>query len=291
MVSHLQNTVSWGGALRFLLALGLVVGFSSASAETVLSSSASKTGLPATYTGLFETRPTWGTRQGNFSTENYYEFNWWPKANRRFSFGETFFTQPSTNKVQEMYAGDGYVRYQLKDIKKNDQTGLTVSTEFRANLPISSKSRDTGFITALRSTVIIAVPITSNARFEFRETPVVYLYTESGHESPIGAISHPIFENRVTLGPIISINERLVLTAFINFSLVKFRNYKADASHNNELFPDLSFTPELDWAATSSSYVGIAYRTEGLMVRDRAGMILNNNPGGGSLQLVFGLSF
>lgn len=259
--------------------------------SSILRSQTPKVTVPASFTGLFEVRPTWGTQKGNFSTENFFEFNWWVKPTQRFTFGETFFTQPAANKTQNLSAGDGFIRYQFRELIRNERTGLTLSTEVRANLPISRRSQEAGLITALRSTALLAVPITPSVRFEFRETPIFYIYKEAGHQGSTGAISHPIFENRVSIGPVITISETLTLIAPLNLSLTKFQNYKSDASHNNELFPDLSFTPELDWSVTSSFYLGLSYRTEGIMVRDRAGMILSQNPGSGSMQMVFGMSF
>ena len=287
-------------SLRLFIVLGgLVISFGafaqrahfSRRDSAILRSQTPKIATPPSFTGLFEVRPTWGTRSGNFSTENYYEINWWVNPNQRITFGETFFTQPGPNKTQDLSLGDAFIRYQFREIIQNEKTGLKVSTEVRANIPLGVRSKEAGLVTALRSTILLKVPISSSTRFEFRETPIFYIYKEAGHRGANGPVSHPIFENRISLGPVISITENLTLVAPLNFSLIKFHNYQADAFHNNELFPDLSFVPELDWAITQAAYLGVSYRTEGLMVRDRAGMILSDSPGNGSWQLVFGINF
>lgn len=258
---------------------------------SVLRSQNPPTTAPQPLTGLLEIRPTLGTRKGNISTENFYELSWWLNSTERISFGESLFTIPGPDKNQTLNFGDGYLRYQKREFKKNEVTGLTATADVRANLPLSKGSRDSGLITALRSTILLAMPITPNVRFEFRETPIIYVFKAPGHEGASGAVAHPIFENRVLLGPVFTLSDTLTLSTPLYFSLMKYQNYKAGANHNQELLPDLAFSPELDWQATRQLYLGLAYRTEAFIIRDQIGMILNNSAGNGSLQLVLGVSF
>lgn len=247
--------------------------------------------VPATFTGLVEARPTLMTRKGSFTTENYYEISWWPKPNQRLTFGETLFSASTPGKGQTPTFGDGYFRYQFREIKKVEAMGLTVSVDVRANLPISKASKDAGLITALRSTVLIARAITPSARFEFRNTPIVYFFKAPGHQGSSGAVAHPIIENRTSIGPVISITPELTLMAPVNLSLMKYRKYANGALHENELQVDLSFSPELDWAVNPNLYLGLAYRTEALIVRDQIGLALSDTAGSGYLQFVMGVNF
>jgi len=258
---------------------------------SVLRSQTPRIETPAILTGIFEVRPTLATRKGNLSTENFYEVSWWLKSDKRLSFGESFFTAPGPNKSHSVSMGDGFLRYQARDVKKDEVTGMTVSVDVRANLPLSQASRDAGMLTALRSTVLIMMPITENVRFEFRNTPILYLFKAAGHESSSGPVAHPVAENRTSLGPVINLSQSVVLMAPLNFSLMKYRHYRPGASHEGELQPDLSFSPEVDWTVNPNLYLGVAFRTEGLMMRDQMGMILSNTVGSGYLQFVMGLSF
>ncbi len=243
------------------------------------------------FSGLIELRPTLGTRKGNITTENFYELAWGLGDNQRFSFGEGIFTNKGIKGNQEVSLGDAYLRYQWREIRKNETTGLVVSSEVRANLPISQISREAGLITAIRGSVILSVPITNTARFEFRETPIVYLYKEAGHQGSQGAIAHPLFENRVFLGPIINLSDELTLTTPICFSVTRYRNYTAGANRNSQWVPDLSFNPEIDWSINPTMYLGLAYRTEGFIVKQDSGVVVGDGAGNGSLQLVLGTSF
>jgi hypothetical protein len=236
-------------------------------------------------------RPTLGTRKGNIGTENSYELSWWVNPKERVSFGESVFTVPGPDKSQSLSMGDGFLRYQWREFKKNEVTGLTTTAEVRANLPLSKASRDAGVITAIRSTFILAMPITPTTRFEFRETPIIYFFKGPGHESSSGPVAHPMVENRISIGPVFTLSPTLTLSTPLNFSLIKYNTYSAGASHNKELLPDLSFYPELDWQANSHLYLGLAYRTEAFIIRDQIGMVLNNTAGNGSMQFVLGLSF
>ncbi|NBV50034.1 hypothetical protein EBR78_02300 [bacterium] len=258
---------------------------------SVLRSQTPRIETPAILTGIFEVRPTLATRKGSLGTENFYEISWWLKPDKRLSFGENFFTAPAPNKSQSVSMGDGFLRYQARDVKKNEVTGMTVSVDVRANLPLSQASRDAGMITALRSTVLIAMPITTSVRFEFRNTPILYFFKAAGHESSAGPVAHPVVENRTSLGPVINLSQSVVLMAPLNFSLMKYRKYRPGASHEGELQPDLSFSPEVDWTINPNLYLGLAFRTESLMMRDQIGMILSNTAGSGYLQFVMGLSF
>jgi len=246
---------------------------------------------PPPVTGLLEIRPTWGTQKKKFTTENYYEISFWNGRNERLTFGETLFTSPGPQQGQEVAFGDGFVRYQWREVKKNPVTGLAVTTDIRANLPLSKSSREAGLITALRSTLLMTVPITKSTRFEFRETPIVYFFKAAGHESPTGPLAHPVFENRVSLGPVISLSSSLTLVVPLYFSLMQYRRYQKGAFHDGELVPDLSFSPEIDWQVNSNLYLGVSYRTDGLIVRDDIGHVLSNHAGSGSLQFVMGFSF
>lgn len=243
------------------------------------------------FSGLIELRPTLGTRKGTFSTENFYELAWGLSDNRRISLGEGIFTSKGANGNQEVSVGDAFIRYQWREIRKNETTGLVVSSEVRANLPVSQISRDAGLITAVRGSVIFSVPITTTSRFEFRETPIVYIYKEAGHQGSQGAIAHPLFENRVFLGPIVNLTEELTLTAPICFSVTRYRNYSAGANRNAQWVPDLSFNPEIDWAMNPTMYLGVAYRTEGFIVKQDSGVVVGDGAGNGSIQLVLGTSF
>lgn len=258
---------------------------------SILRSQTPRIETPAILTGIFEVRPTLATRKGNFSTENFYEVSWWLKPDKRLSFGESFFTAPGPNKSHAVSMGDGFLRYQARDVKKNEVTGMTVSLDVRANLPLSQVSRDAGMLTALRSTVLIMMPITETVRFEFRNTPILYFFKAAGHESSSGPVAHPVAENRTSLGPVINLSQSVVLMAPLNFSLMKYRYYRPGASHEGELQPDLSFSPEVDWTVNPNLYLGLAFRTESLMMRDQMGMILSNTAGSGYLQFVMGLSF
>lgn len=259
---------------------------------SILQSQAPAISVQNPVTGLVEIRPTLGTRKGNITTENSYELSWWVRPGKeRLSFGESVFTVPGADKNQSISFGDGFFRYQWKEYKKNEITGLTATGEVRANLPLSRASKDAGVITAIRSTILLAMPITPSTRFEFRETPIIYAFKASGHEGSSGAVAHPIFENRISLGPVFALSSTLTLSTPINFSLIKYQNYSAGALHNQELLPDLAFYPELDWQATSQLYLGLSYRTEAFIIRDQIGMVLNNSAGNGSIQFVLGCSF
>jgi len=246
---------------------------------------------PNQITGLMEIRPTLGTRKGNITTENSYELSWWVNPRERLSFGESIFTVPGPDKNQTITPGDGFLRYQWREFKKNEITKLAATAEVRANIPLSKASREAGLITALRSTFLLAMPITSTTRFEFRETPIIYFFKNSGHEGSAGSVAHPVFENRISLGPVFALSPTLTLSTPLFFSLTKYRNYASGASHNQELLPDIAFTPELDWQANPNMYIGLAYRTEAFIIRDQVGMVLNNTAGNGSMQFVLGLSF
>jgi len=258
---------------------------------SVLRSQSPATSAPQPITGLLEIRPTLGTRKGNIGTENFYELSWWVNPRERLSFGESVFTIPGPDKSQSLSMGDGFLRYQWREFKKNEVTGLTATADVRANLPLSKASRDAGLITAIRTTFTLAMPITPTTRFEFRETPIIYFFKGPGHEGSSGAVAHPIIENRISIGPVFAVSPTLTLSTPINFSLTKYRNYSAGASHNKELLPDLAFNPELDWQANGNLYLGLAYRTEAFIIRDQIGMVLNNTAGNGSIQFVLGLSF
>lgn len=258
---------------------------------SILRSQTPKIQEPPPITGLLEMRPTWGTQKKRFTTENYYEMSFWTGSRERITVGETLFTSPGQNQSQDVFFGDGFVRYQWREVSKNPRTGLAVTTDVRANLPLSKNSREAGLITALRSTVLMTVPITPNTRFEFRETPILYVFKEAGHESATGSLAHPIFENRVSLGPVISLSSSLTLVVPLYFSLMQYRRYQKGAFHDGELVPDLSFSPEIDWQVNSNLYLGLSYRTDGLIVRDDMGLVLSETAGSGSIQFVMGVSF
>jgi len=243
------------------------------------------------FSGLIEMRPTLGTLKGNFSTENLYEIHWWLEANKRITFGETFFSQGDASGKQAVALGDGYLRYQVRDFVKNETSGVTLSGDFRANLPLGRNSQEAGLITALRSTLLVTLPLSPSTRFEIRETPIFFVFKDSGHVGSQGPVAHPIFENRFSMGPVFNIGSTVTLLTPVYFFLTKYRNYQQGAYHNEDLWPDLSFSPEIDWQITENIYVGASYRTEGLLVQDDTGFVLSPNAGSGSAQLVLGMSF
>lgn len=237
--------------------------------------------------GSFEIRPSISTLgPDEYHTENEItlgvQFN--PNTNLVYYqyFNTNLYNPNPTSSALNFAEKDGFFRGKINNIL-SDASGNSFSYEGRIYTPVDPRSRDKGFITALRTYLKFSHKFNNAFTLTAMEVPIVFAHSKSGFNGS----ANPVFENRVYLVGSISFTDNLYLDLPIWFSQTRLRNYQAGAPRNNDWSYGVYVYPELTYLVNPNLALGIAYYNDGSLVNaDLSGTSIGSGLDVGTTQLI-----
>ena len=234
--------------------------------------------------GSLELRPSFKNR-GAFHTEDSVVLGAQldPKTTLVYKqeLNSNLFDPTNSQNGVNLYAYDGYFRERSNDIWKDD-SGHSISLESRIYLPTFSVKRDAGMLTTLRQYVKFKKWITPSFNVSFEEVPMFHLYSRAGFNNA----ANPWFENReyVSAEYIFTKTVRLFFPFIISHS--RYREFGETAKYNSSWQHKVYFHPELTYAVTPNTMVGLAYYSDNLLTPEFKTWILGEALNKGVTQVI-----
>jgi len=241
--------------------------------------------------GVIDLRPSWTTKTGGFTTENVVEVGYQFSPIRTLSYAQDFYTNvfnPADIPAgTDFKLGDGFVRTRLSKLYDNSDLGLSLSYQNRLYFPTSLSSQNAGMIAKVRNYVTLKKSLSSRVSLSVSELPILHLYSRAGNVTADGPAANSVFENRVYAITDISITGDLSFSIPIMFH--QTRSAKFEGAANSETWSFFLWTyPEVTYAVTPNTSLGIAYYSGNLVAADLSGVAIASGLEKGVVQLVFG---
>jgi len=237
--------------------------------------------------GSVETRPSISTLgPDEFHTENEVTLGYQFNPNTNLVYYQYFNTNLYNPKAGESSMGfsekDGFLRGKINNIL-SDASGNSFSYEGRLYTPVDPRSRDKGFVTALRTYLKFSHKFSNAFTLTAMEVPIVFAHSKNG----FGAAANPLFENRVYLVGSISFTDNLYLDLPIWFSQTRNRSYAPAGTQSNAWNYGVYVYPELTYLINPNLAIGLAYYNDGSLVNpDLSGLSIGSGLDLGTTQLI-----
>jgi hypothetical protein len=225
--------------------------------------------------GSLELRPSLSHASGAMHTENVVAAGYKFPSGISLVYKQEFNTNlynpalPPSKSGLNPYAYDGSLRAKWGDLWSDADTGLSLSYETRLYLPTYHVRREAGMILAVRNYLRLKKTITPDFAISLEEVPIIHGYSRSGTGAGSKAAANPSIENRIYLAADWATPIRGLKLYFpIIFQSTKYRDYAAKAKFNDQWEHWLWIYPELTYAITPTTAVGLAYRSSNLVSPD-----------------------
>lgn len=219
----------------------------------------------------FDLRPSWSSERGAMRLEN--EIALEVALSSQFHLGYTqefqanLFEPSGEASGINPQANDGYLKGEWKDAWKLGRTGFSYET--RVYLPTHAPERDAGLITALRNYAKISYEASDNLEFTLWEVPILHVYNRPGTEGAEGPEANPLFENRIYLSTNLSFfDKKLNLKIPIILQTIRHASFSEGSKHNDSWSHVLWVYPELTYALSEKTSIGLGYYSENLIADD-----------------------
>ena len=230
---------------------------------SVTSASAQSTGR---FIGGVDLRPTYGSKIGEFHSENYaqvgYEFSKSLSVGYRQEFNTNLY-HPSIDKGLDLYAKSGFARVKINDLWKSGNTSF--GFESRLYFPTEAVKRDAGQIFATRNYARLRQKMTSDFTLMLEEYPIFHVYNRASFNK----VANPWFENRVALTAEYFPFEKVKLLVPLYLESTRFRE-AGKAKNSDRWSHKVYLWPELDYIVSPQLTVGVAYQS-GYLFKDDLG--------------------
>lgn len=203
--------------------------------------------------GHLDLRPSWSASKGTFHSED--------ELGADFPFREAAsagYVQEFRTNIQgdenAFTVGDGYLRTRIDKI--GSLLAGQLAFEGRLYLPTNAIERTAGLKMALRPIAKLSWEISSTLGFEICESPILPWYGQAGGEGSDGPAANRAFENRLELGPRITLlADRLSLRVPLIYQALRLREFQTAAAWRHVLW----INPELILALAEKTSVGVSY--------------------------------
>lgn len=109
---------------------------------------------------------------------------------------------------------------------------------------------------------ILSFEFGSKVRVGVRHSAMVHQYYRNGYSDEYGSYSYPIFEQRLTLGLEVPINDQWWLSVPATLQQKKYANFREGARRNDAWAYSAWLTPELGLNLGKGSYISVGYETD-----------------------------
>ncbi len=262
----------------------------SGSLQTAVQAPASK------FTGALEVRPSFSETASY--TQDTAELGYQFSPNFSIGYTQYFMTNliPGYNgtgidRDLGMKFNDGFLRAKLANVWQNAAKDLSLGFESRVYLPTHPDARNAGYIAGMRNYVTITKSFGPTFSLMLQEIPIIYGFDRPGTYAKDGKAiaANPVFENRVYLIPSFNITSKLAFAFPILLNMTRNRNFDVGAANNDRWTFVLWTWPEITYAISPKTTLGMAFMSENLAKDDLSQLALGGPTGGvsqGSTQFI-----
>jgi len=267
-----------------------------APASNTVSAQVGTTPNAAKVLGTLELRPSYGSKVGEYHTENNaavgYQFSKTESLIYKQEFNTNLFDPNSSASAGgvNLIAKDGYFRGRINDISRIFDAGPLFSYEARVYLPTDAVKRDAGQLVSIRNYAKLKQSVSDRVALFVEETPILHVYNTAGSVNAKGAAANPWFENRFTLGAEANLGKGFKLVVPVYFSNCRHRDFVAKAKNNNAWAHKLWLYPELLYTVNANTSLGLGYYSENLVTSDLSTTAINEGLEKGVTQLILSVA-
>lgn len=244
--------------------------------------------------GSVDLRPSMDLTGNVFRTEDSVELGYQFSPGRTMSYVQSIGTNlqnpdPTVSGVN-LSVDDGFLRTRLGKLWESKELGLNFSYQSRVYLPVSSTSRDKSMIATFRNYLTLSKTISDAVTVTFSELPIFGVYSRPGSVNAAGvATANMAFENRFYLITDITLSDKLSLSLPLFFHQTKARNFAGATNDGAWTFTVWTY-PELTYAVTENTSLGLAYYSGNMVAKDLSRVDVGEGLRNGTLQVVLGAS-
>jgi hypothetical protein len=240
--------------------------------------------------GVVELRPSWRSRDGEFHSENSLELGYRFAAQFQFGYRQHFHTNlynPNQRGSEGLglESEDGFFRGKLEDIWRATDS-LSLSYEGRVYLPTQAKKREAGLVSSLRNYFRFRQRLSDTVSMSLELVPILHAYSKAGTTTTKGSAANPFFEHRTYLSAYIRFTKRLNLYFPLIIHNTRFSEFHPEANFHNSWGHKVKIWPELTYAVTSNTNLGLAYYSDNLIASDFSATDIRNGLEKGITQVI-----
>lgn len=212
----------------------------------------------------FELRPTWTPSREKFHSDNDLELEY--RFSPGFALGYTqgfelrLYDGQSQQKNVDAQPCLGFLAAEFGDLWKSADSKTSFGYTARLNAPTEKENREAGMLTGLGNFFKLRHDFSPTLALTAIEAPLLHVYSRAGGERDGVSSANPRFENRLGIAAELSFFKRALkvrLPAVLQ--AVRFADFEKGAHHNDTWAAALWITPEVTYALTGSTTVGLAY--------------------------------
>jgi len=255
------------------------------STTTSLSEAAIKAPSEQKIIGVLEFRPSWTQSTGKFHTENMAQLGYQFNKNTTLSYRQYFNTNiynPDNSEGLGLTAQDGLFVADFRNIWTNSSQGLSFGYEPRLYLPTATATRDAGMITVVRNYLKLTKKFSDKFSLTAMEIPILHIYSRSG----TGDKANPVFENRVYLIASYSPVKSVSIDIPLMLNSQRTANYNAVAKNNDRWGHILWSWPEVTYAVSPNTALGVGFMTDNLIRPDFSALTIGDGFRKGVAQMI-----
>lgn len=237
-----------------------------------------------------DVRPSFDPAPGVFRTENALELGYQFAPARSLSYVQFVTTNihtPGEELGLNPSIDQGYLRGVVGKILTDESNGLSFGYSNRLYVPTASFDRDAGVISSFRNYFNLTKKFNDTVSVTLSEIPIFKLNARGGTGFGETGRANPVFENRVYLTTDIQITDKLSFSMPVMFHQTRFADYRIDAKNNASWKFFVWTYPEITYALTSGTSVGLAYYSANLIQADLSGLDMEKGLTNGTVQLAF----
>jgi hypothetical protein len=237
--------------------------------------------------GFLELRPSYGSRVGEWHTEDTVEAGYYFNKNDRLFYSQWLLSnlyQPTAvNDGDGIRADDGALRLRLENIWTSGDTRLSYRN--RVYTPTRKTKRDVGFMTSIRNDLVLIQKMSDVVSMDFSIIPTLHFYDRAG----ANGAAHPMFAQMFILNADFSLTEKLKFSLPLIYEVSRYRNFQANATRNDSWGNNLWIWPELAYGIDATHTVGLSYYSANVLT-DNGTLQVANGLENGVYQLLWGIN-
>lgn len=213
--------------------------------------------------GRLELRPTWGTASGIFNAQNNAEIGYRFTADTKILFNQSFnfdLRNPNSSGMN-FTVPDARIEADFNNLWTDRRGGWAFDYQPRLHVPTDAGKRDVGLITEFRHQLQLTKTFSEPFQMTAALIPAFHAYSQAGGLAGGKLAANPIFENRleVTAKWMFARNWKLEMP--LKFWQTRYREFAANALHNDMWAFAVTMKPEIQWAIDPHVTLGVAFET------------------------------
>lgn len=240
------------------------------------------------YASSLELRPSWKSATGWVGMENLAEVGVRVSTGFQVSYLQEFNVnlQNPSGTSSAFSIHNGYLKGRLDSLLKSVDGSLSLSLDPVFYLPTDHELRQAGFVTGIRNDIRFAKRVSNSFILSATESPIFYVYSQSGTNATGDFRANPLFENRISLTSDFLISERVTLSIPLIFAATRYAYYKADTISGDRWGYSVRLYPELSYIMGNHSAVGLAFNSDSIVARDFSALTIGDGFSKSTLQLI-----